>query len=143
MQGALKGAPFPFSGEMWDGWKMKKAANKRGSTGGKKVVRARSQKPVDLEAIRKEIAIIVGGQAISMVETTMEEVGKGHYAAMKFLFEMIGLYPVTGPAEPAGEDSLANQLFRRLGLPEEAKPETEVTKACATEPMAVAEDAVE
>ena len=122
---------------------MKKAASKRGSKGAKKAVRPRSQKPVDLEAIRKEIASIVSGEAISMVETTMDEVGKGHYAAMKFLFEMIGLYPVSGPTEPAGADSLASQLFRRLGLPEEAKPETEVTKAGATEPMAAAEDAVE
>ena len=121
---------------------MKKAANKRGSKAARKVTRARSQKPVDLEAIRKQIAAIVGGEAISMVETTMAEVGKGHYAAMKFLFEMIGLYPVSGP-EPAGEDSLASQLFRRLGLPEEAKPETEVTKASVTEPMAAAEDDVE
>jgi hypothetical protein len=122
---------------------MKKTASKRGSKAVKKVARTRSQKPVDLEAIRKEIATIVGGEAVSMVETTMEEVGKGHYAAMKFLFEMIGLYPVSGPAEPAGEDSLASQLFRRLGLPEEAKSETEVTKARATEPVAAAEDAVE
>jgi hypothetical protein len=28
-----------------------------------------------------------------VVETTMEEVGKGHYLGMKCLFEMIGLYP--------------------------------------------------
>ena len=122
---------------------MKKAANKRGSKAVKKAVRPRSQKPADLEAIRKEITSIVSGEAISMVETTMEEVGKGHYAAMKFLFEMIGLYPVSGPAEPTGADSLASQLFRRFGLPEEAKSETEVTKASATEPMAANGDAVE
>jgi hypothetical protein len=122
---------------------MKKTASKRGSKGVKKVARTRPQKPVDLEAIRKEIAAIVGGEAVSMVETTMEEVGKGHYAAMKFLFEMIGLYPAGGAAEPVGADSVASQLIRRLGLPEEAKSETEVTKASVTEPIAAAEDAVE
>jgi len=33
-----------------------------------------------------------------MVETTIEEVGKGHYLGMKYLFERIGLYPATGGA---------------------------------------------
>ena len=30
-----------------------------------------------------------------MVEYTIEEVANGHYLGMKYLFEMIGLYPAT------------------------------------------------
>jgi hypothetical protein len=39
--------------------------------------------------------------------------------AMKYLFEMIGLYPGAAPEEAPVEDSLARTLLRRLGLPEE------------------------
>lgn len=38
---------------------------------------------------------------------------------MKYLFEMIGLYPGPSEAEPQGEDSLARTLLRRLGMPED------------------------
>ncbi len=69
--------------------------------------------------VRQKIANKVGQQAEEMVRTTIGEVGKGHYPAMKFLFEMIGLYPAGSGAEPVGENVLAKTLLRRLSLPEE------------------------
>jgi hypothetical protein len=89
-----------------------------------------------LAAIRQQIANLVGSQAVAMVRTTMEEAEKGHYAAMKYLFEMIGLYPAAPQEEMPGEDSLAGTLMRRLGLPEEPMLETEVTKDCEPQPVA-------
>ncbi len=56
---------------------------------------------------------------MGMVETTIREVEKGHYLAMKYLFEMIGLSPATTPEEAPQDDSLAKALLRRLQLPEE------------------------
>jgi len=44
----------------------------------------------------------------------MEEVGKGHYLGMKYLFEMIGLYPATGEEGALVPDSMAAVLMRRL-----------------------------
>jgi hypothetical protein len=61
----------------------------------------------------------------------MDEVDKGHYLAMKYLFEMIGLCPATIPEVALQEDSLASTLLRRLKLPEETMPDPEVTKDCA------------
>ena len=58
----------------------------------------------------------------------MEEAGKGHYPGMKYLFEMIGLYPATSTDDAPAQDSLAATLLRRLGLPEESMPEPRVTK---------------
>jgi hypothetical protein len=75
-----------------------------------------SRKPIDLEEIRLEIAELVGGRAVEMVEITIGEAESGHYAAMKYLFEIIGLYPVTAHAEPSSPDSLAQTLLRRLAL---------------------------
>ena len=67
--------------------------------------------------IGEQITNLVGNRAIEMVETTMEEVDKGHYLAMKYLFEMIGLCPATAPEGAIQEDSLAKTLLRRLTLP--------------------------
>lgn len=83
---------------------------------------------MELAEIRRQIMDLVGNSAVGMVETTMEEVGKGHYLGMKYLFEMIGLYPATAADDAPMEDTLAAILLRRLGLPEAPMPEPRVTK---------------
>lgn len=90
-----------------------------------------SRKPVDMDIVRQNIANLIGASAVSMVETTIAEVDKGHYAAMKYLFELVGLFP--GNLEPAApdDDVLAKTLLRRLGLPEELKAGESVTKDTA------------
>ena len=108
---------------------MKKTKSKRG----KKRVRRlpagkKSRQATDLAAIRQRITDLVRDQAIPMVEITISEVDKGHYSAMKYLFEMIGLYPAAAQEESQGEDSLARTLLRRLGLPEEPMLEAEIKK---------------
>jgi hypothetical protein len=95
---------------------------------------------MDLAEIRRQITDLVGNGAVGMVESTMEEVGKGHYLGMKYLFEMIGLYPATEDAPI--EDTLAAILLRRLRLPEEPMPELRVTKDSAAT-AAASEDVLE
>src|SRR5579864_7958062 len=99
-------------------------------------------KRVDLGLVREQITNLVGNRAVKMVETTIEEVGKGHYLAMKCLFELIGLCPATAPEVAVEEDSLAQTLLRRLQLPEELHPGTEVTKDCVVDPVEQESDAV-
>ncbi|HEX4487551.1 MAG TPA: hypothetical protein VH088_14865 [Terriglobales bacterium] len=81
-----------------------------------------------MEIVRQNVAALIGANAVRMVETTIAEVDKGHYAAMKYLFELVGLFP--GNLEPAAanDDVLAKTLLRRLGLPEEIKAGESVTK---------------
>src|ERR1700674_2298242 len=100
-------------------------------------------KQVDLGVVRERITNLVGNRAVEMVETTMDEVDKGHYLAMKYLFQMVGLCPATSPDEAPEEDSLAKTLLRRLGLPEEPSAGTGVAKECATNAAEPASDAVE
>ena len=105
-------------------------------------VAKKALKQVDLGAVREQITNLVGNRAVEMVEITMDEVDKGHYLAMKYLFEMVGLCPATTPEEALQEDSLAKTLLRRLRLPEEANPSTEVLKDCVTDPVEQESDAV-
>jgi hypothetical protein len=99
-------------------------------------------KHVELGPVQENITNLVGNRAIKMVENTIAEVNKGHYLAMKYLFEMIGLFPATGPPETLQEDSLAKTLMRRLRLPEETTPGTEVTAGCVTDAVEQESDAV-
>jgi len=67
-------------------------------------------KRVDLRVVGEQITNLVGNRAIEMVEITMDEVDKGHYLAMKYLFEMIGLCPATPPEGGSGGRLLGEDL---------------------------------
>jgi hypothetical protein len=89
---------------------------------------ARQQAASDLVEVRRQITDLVRNGAVEMVEITIDQVGRGHYLGMKYLFEMIGLYPATSMDEAPPQDSMAAVLLRRLGLPEMQSPEQTVTK---------------
>jgi hypothetical protein len=82
---------------------------------------------VDLVALRQQITALVGNDAVRMVAETIEQVHQGHYQALKYLFEMVGLYPATAPQGTPGADSLAATLLNYLGVAEPAK-RPEVTR---------------
>ncbi len=109
---------------------MKRMKSKTGRRASSSSPGRMSRKPVDLAVIREEIKIQVGNAAAGMVASGIEEANKGHYAAMKFLFELVGLYPAAeGGEESAGNDGLAKTLFGRLGVLEAASG-PEVTNEC-------------
>lgn len=87
-----------------------------------------SRKPVDLAEIRQRITNLVGEEAGPMVESAIEEAHKGHYGAMKYLFEIVGLYPAEVNEAGPADNSLAKTLLRRLGLPETPMLGNPVTK---------------
>jgi hypothetical protein len=122
---------------------MKKPNTGKGRGRSKKssAVPKRAMKQVDLGVVREQITNLVGNRAVEMVETTMDEVDKGHYLAMKYLFEMVGLCPATTPEGASEDDSLAKTLLRRLKFPEETS--TEVTTAPVADPAKPELDAVE
>lgn len=123
---------------------MKSTKQRRGARASKRPATAGrgSRKPVDLAQLREQIKTLVGNDALGMVETTIEEVGKGHYLGMKYLFELIGHYPGTAGEEAPVQDSMAATLLRRLGLPELSMQEQRVTKDIEM-PDAVSDDGLE
>ncbi len=97
--------------------------------------------PVDLKVLRERITNLVGKRAVEMVERTMDEADKGHYLAMKYLFEMIGLCPAINSGTEVEEeaDSLAKILLERLNIPQ---PSTEVTGGGGADAARLASDTV-
>jgi hypothetical protein len=102
---------------------------------------SKSRKPVDLEAVRAMVANTVAGQALGITSALADEAKKGDLAHAKFLFEMIGLYPVTeAPASEEDQDAeegkdLARVLLQRLALQgsgDDAEETTEIVGVTAT-----------
>lgn len=117
-------------------WSMRKARSKTGKRSAKKGSASRgSGKTVNLEELRRKLACRVAERAPEMVNATIAEVMKGEYQPMKYLFEMIGLYPAGTEEERPEKDSLAQTLLRRLNLPEESEPEA-ATESPAEAPVA-------
>jgi len=96
-------------------------------------------KAVSFDVLRRQITTLVTDNALAMVDTTIEHVKNGQYQALKYLFEMVGLYPATTDEETPKEDSLAEILMKRLGISEESDPAIESER----KPVTARLDAVE
>jgi hypothetical protein len=81
--------------------------------------------PMDMVALRSHISNLVCAHAAAMVSATIQQVDHGHYQGMKYLFEMIGLFPATAMPEATQEDSLAGMLLSRLGIQDETVAESQ------------------
>ena len=72
---------------------------------------------VDFPQLRREINELLARNALAMVQNTIDAVNEGgQYQAMKFLFEMVGLFPLTMDAAPAEDGGLAGILLDSLGI---------------------------
>ena len=139
-QGAPPSAPLLF-GAMRRAGVMRKSAEKAEKKPATTAKRG-SKKSPKLELVRKKITTLVGNKAVKMVASAIDEAGKGQFPAMKYLFEMTGLYPVEGQEDPPEERSLAGTLLHRLGVPEIAAGEVAGAKCDPGEATAAAAHAV-
>jgi hypothetical protein len=71
----------------------------------------------DLSELRQKISDLVARNAIPMVQQAIDAVREeGQYQAIKYLFEMVGLYPAVALEDSESQDSLAQILLGQLGL---------------------------
>ena len=71
----------------------------------------------DLSELRRKISDLVALNAVPMVQQAIDAVREeGQYQAIKYLFEMIGLYPAIAQEDSQSQDSLAQVLLEQLGL---------------------------
>jgi hypothetical protein len=95
-----------------------------------------AQSPADLGAVRQQITDLIAKNAVGMVETTIEQAAKGHYQAMKYLFEIVGLYPATAAEDNPEEESLAAILLGHLRIPIDPSPDEGLPSDCGSDTMA-------
>ncbi len=89
----------------------------------------------DLAALRRQISDLVARNAVCMVQQAIDAVGDGQYQAIKYLFEMVGLYPAAAQDESSVQESLARILLQRLGLSEGASAEQDDQNFTASHPL--------
>jgi hypothetical protein len=63
-----------------------------------------------VRAVQQRIQSLVREHAEAMVLDMIEHVKDGNYLAMKFLFEMAGLFPASAPSEASEADTLRSRL---------------------------------
>ena len=86
---------------------------------------------IDFADLRQQIKNRVGQQALHMVESTIDAVNNGQYAALKYLFEAVGLFPAEVQDQAQQQNALAPTLLHALGLPGLPSTERTVTKDSA------------
>jgi hypothetical protein len=71
----------------------------------------------ELSELRRKISELVAQNAVPMVQQAIDAVREeGQYQAIKYLFEMIGLFPAVAQEDFESQDSLAQVLLEQLGL---------------------------
>jgi hypothetical protein len=92
----------------------KKAARKKSSSRGKK--------EKETAEVRQDLTKLVKMSAEAMTAAVIDEGKKGQLPTLRYLLEMAGIFPVPEAEEKApskDEDSLAETLLDRLGIPKD------------------------
>lgn len=77
-----------------------------------------------LPELRQTITDLVSRNAVAMVQCAIDGVmEEGQYQAIKYLFEMVGIYPAAAGEDGAPEDTLSKVLLRHLGIDENKSSE--------------------
>src|SRR5437016_4950074 len=94
----------------------KKKAKK---SGGRRTTKAAAKAHVNVGEVRERVLQVIAEKAEAMTSANVEEATKGHVTQLKYLFEVLGIYPVTASAELEAQDSndLARVLLNRFDFP--------------------------
>ena len=111
---------------------VKKSARKK--RGAKK---SSKKGPVNVPEIREQVRHLIADKIEPMVTANTDEAAKGQLSQLKYLFEVLGVYPEPASeseAEPEESNDLAKVLLNRLDFPyrepaEEEKDETAAVPA--------------
>ena len=99
---------------------MKDSQVQPGNTGEDEIELARlGVRSAGVVEVREEITQLICQHAFAMVFSTIAEVRKGRYTALKFLFEIAGIHPGQSSDADGQDQGLARTLLERLGLLEE------------------------
>lgn len=71
--------------------------------------------PIDLASVRQRVTNLVANRALEVVDEALDQSGRGNYQAMKYLFEMVGLFPTVAGQENSAKNSLTTMLLDHFG----------------------------
>src|SRR5579862_1780986 len=78
------------------------------------------KRPVNIVEAREKVARLVSVSAPQIAIKVIKQAKAGQLASVKYMFEMVGLYPAKEEAVPEGtEDSPAYRLLKRMASPSE------------------------
>lgn len=122
----------------------KKAAKKAVKQPKKATPKSEAAGPVNLDELREKVRKVVAEKIDKMANGAADEAAKGHVAQMKYLFEVIGLFPVTddSKAEPEFGNDLAKTLLDRFHFPASLPADEEEDEEIAV-PAGAGNDSVE
>ena len=122
----------------------KKAAKKAVKQPKKTAQKSEAAGPVNLEQLRERVRKVVAEKIEDMTTAAADEAAKGHVAQLKYLFEVIGLFPATddSKAEPEFGNDLAKTLLQRFHFPA-SLPADEEEDAEVAVPAGAGNDSVE
>jgi hypothetical protein len=88
-----------------------------------------------MAGLRRQITELVARNAVGMVQNAIDAVNEGgQYQALKYLFEIIGLFPASANEDDLEEQSLAAILLRHLGIEHDTE-EANVEKSPSAHPV--------
>jgi hypothetical protein len=78
--------------------------------------------PEELQSVRNKVTRVIVNASVEMAERMVQSVGAAtSVAALRYLWELVGLFPVTTAEAPEEQDSLAKELMRGIGLSEDLR----------------------
>jgi hypothetical protein len=102
-----------FSGETMAKAKGGKPASKNDSA----QVDSKAKSAEEIQQVRNRVANLIFDKSQAMAERVVQTVTEGgQVAALKYLWEMSGLFPFEGSDENGERESLAKILLERMGL---------------------------
>lgn len=125
---------------------IKKKAKKSKATGKKPAKKKsgakRKKKELNPAEARNEVSRIVEAHAGKLAAAVVEEGEKGRLPDVKYLFEVANIYPPSadGSQVSAREESLAETLLDRLGIPKDPVVADELAKEENVSSVEVAEE---
>ena len=76
--------------------------------------------PEDLQSARNRVANVIVDASVEMTESIVRSVNeRGSVLALRFLWEIAGMFPTPGVAPENEQESIARSLIKTLGLYEE------------------------
>jgi hypothetical protein len=112
----------------------------------KESAKTTAKAPVNVAEVRERVLQVIAEKAEGMTKANADEASKGHMAQLKYLFELLGIFPAAVSTEQEAEESndLARVLLKRLEFPYKGPADEESEEGTKEAvPAEVKDDSVE